>query len=404
MLDTALRRALAPSGSKTLDMKFGPSRAAMLLGRSSQALHQAEQDGRLPAPKKHQNGRRYYTVDDLAVIREALNLPSRRRVGDKSITISVQNFKGGVGKSTISKHLADYLALRGYRVLIVDCDSQASLTLMYGLTPGVDFPASETLAGYLSPVSETVTDIKSIIYKTAWPNVDIMPTGIELQELEWTLLSSIMQHQADKNFGISFRSAITQLRPALQSLSHRYDVVIIDPPPALGFLGLNAMIAADMILVPAPARLIDYASTIHFFEMLGEVMGTMDKAGIPLQYDAIKLICSQYNSSKTRDEGKILTLMRNVYGDRLISEPLALSSEISQAANIFRSIYELDSPVGSSDAYQRALENLDFIMGEIEKTLIEIWAKDRKPVARKPKGIEAVVDEPPLPLDNSEVA
>jgi Mrp family chromosome partitioning ATPase len=84
-----------------------------------------------PSPKTATNGRRFYTVEDLIAIREALGIKVGKAEDERAVVVAVQNFKGGVSKSTTSKHLADYLALRGYRVLVVDCDPQASMSVMF---------------------------------------------------------------------------------------------------------------------------------------------------------------------------------------------------------------------------------------------------------------------------------
>src|SRR3546814_17395517 len=74
-------------------------------------------------------------IEDLIEIRAALGIQVGKQAHEDAVVVAVQNFKGGVGKSTITKHLADYLALQGYKVLVIDCDPQASTTTMFDIQP-----------------------------------------------------------------------------------------------------------------------------------------------------------------------------------------------------------------------------------------------------------------------------
>ncbi len=149
---TVLRQAaIDPSDRKTLNISMGATVAAELLGRTPEALSKAEARGRLPAPKTATNGRRFYTVEDLIAIREKLGIKMGKLPSERAVVIAVQNFKGGVSKSTTGKHLADYLALRGYRVLVVDCDPQASMSVMFDVNLEALVDETHTLSNFLSP-------------------------------------------------------------------------------------------------------------------------------------------------------------------------------------------------------------------------------------------------------------
>jgi chromosome partitioning protein len=82
--------------------------------------------------------------------------------------IAVQNFKGGVGKSTVTTHLAHYFAVQGYRVLVVDCDSQATTTTLFGFNPHFNITREETLYPYLS-IDPTQADLLYAVKATPWP-------------------------------------------------------------------------------------------------------------------------------------------------------------------------------------------------------------------------------------------
>src|SRR3546814_8836423 len=96
-----------PDAHKKLDITFGPTQAAALLGRTPEAIAKAEAKGRLPQPKQLGNGRRYYMIEDLIEIRAALGIQVGKQAHEDAVVVAVQNFKGGVGKSTITKHRSE---------------------------------------------------------------------------------------------------------------------------------------------------------------------------------------------------------------------------------------------------------------------------------------------------------
>ena len=136
MVERLRRTAFLPGSVKALDATVGIAEAATLLGCSTNRIRMAEQDGRLPPPPESDAGRRLgYSIPALLHMREVLGASPRRGPNDTPAIITVQNFKGGVGKSTVTTHLAHYLAVAGYRVLVVDCDSQATTTTIFRLQP-----------------------------------------------------------------------------------------------------------------------------------------------------------------------------------------------------------------------------------------------------------------------------
>lgn len=106
-----------------------------------------------------------------------------RRPGDHLQVIAVTNFKGGSGKTTTSIHLAQFLALRGYRVLAVDLDPQASMSAMLGYQPEFDVGENETLYGAIK-YDETRRDVADIVRQTYFPGLDLIPGNLELHEFE----------------------------------------------------------------------------------------------------------------------------------------------------------------------------------------------------------------------------
>jgi len=354
-----------PDAHKVLDITFGPTQAAALLGRTPEALAKAEAKGRLPQPKKNAaNGRRYYTIEDLSDIRAALGIHVGKQPQEDAVVVAVQNFKGGVGKSTITKHFADYLALAGYRVLVIDCDPQASTTTMFDIQPETLIDDDATLDLFLSPRS-TFENFADAIRDTPWPSIKIVPSSLGLQDAEWDLTSTLTEG------GQAVRESLQALRIGIASIAKDFDVILLDPPPAMGFLGLNVMAAATSLLVPVPARQLDYLSTIHFMETIAENIEILANHGSPVDYGFIRVVCSAFSPSKP-GENDMWKIMQSTYAGLLLNQPILASEEIKNATQAFRSIYE-SKPSASHETYNRCRDNLDSVFAEVVKEIRRQW-------------------------------
>ena len=364
MSDRVKKIVFNPEDRKVLDMTFGPGVAAELVGRTPEALAKAEKEGRLAAPKQLANGRRYYTLEDLTQIREALGIHPGKSADEDAVVIAVQNFKGGVGKSTITKHFADYLALHGYKVLVIDCDPQASTTTMFDIKPETLLDEEETLGNFLSPRSN-FDDFPASIHETAWPTIKIIPSSLGLQDAEWDLTATLREG------GQAVREGLQRLRIGIESVLKDFDVILLDPPPAMGFLGLNVMAAATGLLVPVPARQLDYLSTIHFMNTIAENIEVLAANDTPVDYGFIRVVCSTYTPSKP-GENDMWKMMQATYGTYLLSQPILASEEIKNATQAFRSVYE-SKPSASHATYNRCRENLDSVFNEVVQQMRQQW-------------------------------
>jgi chromosome partitioning protein len=364
MRDRVKAIVFKPEDRKVLDLTFGPGMAADLVGRTPEALAKAEKEGRLAPPKQLGNGRRFYTLEDLTQIREALGIHAGKAPDEDAVIIAIQNFKGGVGKSTITKHFADFLALHGYSVLVIDCDPQASTTTMFDIQPESLLDDEQTLGNFLSPRS-TFDEFPLAIRDTAWPTIKIVPSSLGLQDAEWDLTATLREG------GQAVREGLQRLRIGISSVIKNFDVILLDPPPAMGFLGLNVMAAATGLLVPVPARQLDYLSTIHFMETITENIEVLEANGTPVDYGFIRIVCSAFSPSKP-GENDMWKMMQATYANFLLSKPILASEEIKNATQAFRSVYE-SKPSASHATYQRCRENLDDVFGEVLQQVREQW-------------------------------
>ncbi len=180
-LDMLRMEKFPPNAQKTLRL-FPLAEVAQFVGVSPSYLKKLHLQGKGGEPYTTSTGRRYYTADQMDELRALLDRVPHRRADEKLQVIAVVNFKGGSGKTTTSAHLAQYLALSGYRVLAVDLDPQASLTALYGIQPELD----EKPSFYESiRYDESRRSIADIIQPTNFPNLHVIPANLELQEYEY---------------------------------------------------------------------------------------------------------------------------------------------------------------------------------------------------------------------------
>ncbi len=368
MIERLRRKAFLPESRKGLNVRFGIAEAAQLLGCSTNRIRMAEEDGRLPPPPASDTGRRLgYTIEELLNMRAVLGASPARAPLDNPAIIAVQNFKGGVGKSTVTTHLAHYFAVQGYRVLVVDCDSQATTTTLFGFNPHFNITREETLYPYLS-IDPTQADLLYAVKKTPWPNVDLIPSNLELFDVEYELAA------AGADGGSILATRFRKLKAGLNDLARQYDVVILDPPPALGTISLAVMQAANALLVPLAATTPDFCSTVQFLSMMDQVLNQLTEAGIDVDYDFVRLICSKFDGNDP-SHAMVRQIMEQTFGPALLPIPILESAEISHAAMRMMTIYELERPIGTARTHKRCKANLDEALAQVEQLVRRNWGR-----------------------------
>ena len=357
-------------GSDSLPQKtFSMAEVSRMLNRSAAGIRKAEKEGRLQPPELKEDGRRApYTLPQINAMRDYWNCRPGRKEGDEAIRFSFQNFKGGVGKSTLACHCAQYLARAGYRVLLVDCDSQGSSTVTFGFQPDKDVLGGDTLLPFLQGDKD---NLDYCIRSTHWEGVDLIPACLALYSAEYFLASVVGRG------GAQSQDWLGRLDAGLGTVQHHYDVLIIDPPPALGLISLSVLRSLDGLIVPTPPSMYDFHSTGAFFRMLEQVMDTLSRSyGEAVDLDFLKILVSKKITGRHAHEF-VSDLMSSSYGNNVLATPFVQSAEIDNASSEWKTVYDLEGPTSSRATYKRCLECLDSVFGQVDELLNAVWASRR---------------------------
>jgi len=354
-----------PDAQKKL-RRFSLAEVADFVGVSQSYLKKLHLQGKGVEPQVTPTGRRYYTATQIDELRTLLDRSPRRRENDKLQIIAVVNFKGGSGKTTTAAHLSQHLALKGFRVLAIDLDPQASLTALFGIQPEIDGNLSlyETLRYDVDrkPISE-------VIRSTSFPSLDIAPANLELQEYEYE--TPIAMHAQDPVAGRTF---FTRIGAALSEVDDRYDVVVIDCPPQLGYLTLTALAAATSVLITVHPQMLDIMSMSQFLLMLGGILKSIEAANVKVSLDWFRYLVTRYEPGDIPQQ-EMVGLMQSMFARQMLRNPMVKSTAISDAGLTKQSLYEVERSSFVPSTYDRARESLDAVNSEIIDLILSAWGR-----------------------------
>ncbi len=370
-LESHMMTVFAPDARKELRL-FSAGEAAGLLGISPSFLRKLHFDNRIQDVHTTPGGRRHYSAEDLLAIRKELESTAKstgtyvkgRQPGDKVQVLSFLNFKGGSGKTTSAIHTAQRLALKGYRVLAVDIDPQASLTTLFGYRPEYDFLQSGTI--YDAIRYEDPLPLSSIIQKTFFTGIDLAPAGLILQEFEHETPQALLNNVQPAFF--------SRMATALQEVEDNYDVIIFDCPPQLGYLTMSALCASTGVLITVVPNMLDIASMSQFLQMSAELLDVVADAGAPMDFDFLRFLINRYEPSDGPQQ-QVVAFLRQLFGNEVMVAPMLKSTAISDAGLTQQTVYEVERSQFHRNTYDRAVDSLNLVNDEVETLLQHAWGR-----------------------------
>ena len=262
-------------------------------------------------------------------------------MGSETLIIGVVNQKGGVGKTTTSTNLGAAIARKGKHVLLIDIDAQANLTTHLGLGPKEDEQG----------LAETSTEPEFTIYDVLKGTKSIPEVTLKRSENLDLVPSSLLLSAADLELGgVVGRELI--LKRALEKVKSKYDVIVIDCPPALGLLSLNALAAVQQVVIPVQSEYLALHGVRQLLDTIDQVRGIYN----PTLIVGGVLICLHDN--RKRLARAVADTIRAYFGDLVFDTIIRSNVALAEAPAGGQTIFEYSPKSTGAEDYAALAEEV----------------------------------------------
>lgn len=349
VVDRVRKAMLAPTAVKKPPV-FQTSQLAGIVGLEVKQVDYRAKKGDLPSGQTTPGHRRVFSLAELRAWSRELRTSKLRPEGAEAVTLVAANFKGGVTKTTTAVTLAQGLSMRGHKVLLIDTDPQASATTLFGIIPDVEVDEEATI---LPLCRGDVESIEASIRPTYWDGIDLVPAVSALFSAEFDLPARQMQAK-----GFEFWNV---LHNGIDTARLNYDVIIIDTPPSLSYVTINALMAADGIVMPLPPSALDFLSSSQFWSLVSGLTHGLQKHGAKKMFDFINVVLSKVDP-EDRSSAVVREWISTAYGEKVVPVEIPRTATAGSASAEFGTVYDQPRKAATA-AYDRLVDLIEEQIG-----------------------------------------
>jgi chromosome partitioning protein len=354
---------LAPDARKKAPT-FTTNQVAAICNLEKAQMDYRVKKGDLPLSQIEMGHRRRFSLEDTRAWAKRERSKSMRPTTAEAITIAVANFKGGVTKTTTAVTLAQGLSLRGHNVLVIDTDPQGSMTTLFGLLPDVDVEDEQTILP-LCFGSEVAIDYA--IKPTYWSGIDIVPANLALYSAEFALPS---RQKAESSF--EFWNVLTH---GIDTARTKYDVIIIDTSPSLSYLTINALLAADGLIMPLPPSTLDFTSSGQFWNLFNDLTANLvTNRGKTKSFEFVDVLLARVDANDA-SSSVVREWITAGYANMVLPVEIPKTSLTASASAEFGTVYDTDPTVINARTYRRAFDAYERVVELVEEQIQTAWKR-----------------------------
>ena len=240
------------------------------------------------------------------------------------------------------------------------------------------------------PLDETLTESlevspRNLIQNTHWPNIDLIGAQLNLYWAEFQVPVWRMQVRSWPLW-----DALTNALSS-EGILDDYDLIFIDTPPALGYLTINALAAADILLVPLGASFLEFDSTGRFFDMLYSTFASIEEgenrirrqdglSEMKFEWDAVRALITRFDAGQQTD---LANVIQAYFGDFMTTYRQEVTAMVGQAGEQVNGIYEADYREFNRDTYVRGRETFDRTWAEVKEVVLGTWWRDLQAIKQE---------------------
>lgn len=363
---------LSPTSRKTAPL-INLSQLAVMLGIEKGSITHRMSRGDLPSGQLNSSrSRREFSLAEARTWVREYHKERLRPAGAEAVTISIGNFKGGVGKTTTAMTLAQGLSLLGHKVLAIDTDPQGSLTTLFGILPDTEVQERDTI---LPLAMGAETSIRYAIRPTYWDGIDLVAAAPVLFGAEFALPARQTQEP-----GFEFWNVLNY---GIDDIRSDYDVIIIDTPPSLSYTTINAFMASNGIVMPLPPNALDFASAAQFWSLFSDLSNELlTQRGLDKEFDFIHILLSRVDSSDTT-ANIVRQWIQSTYAEKVLPVEIPKTAVTATSSAEFGTAYDISRYDGSVKTFKRARDAYDLFVNYVEGSVRAVWRKEVEIAAQR---------------------